>query len=1137
MPTLFKRLSLPRLLPFLAGSVLLMASCHKNASDQEESSSSLESSREPNVPPLFTLLPSGKTGVNFSNDLTEAVNTNVLMYEYFYNGGGVAIGDVNGDGLQDIYFTGNMTPNRLYLNKGDMVFEDITTAAGVAGREGPWTTGVTMADVNGDGLLDIYVCYSGKLPPEKRANQLFINGGAAANGVPQFTEQAAQYGLDSPSNSTQAVFFDYDRDGDLDMFLLNHNPESLPVLDDISTAMLIKEKDPQRGVRFFRNDNGRFQDVTEKAGFLSSSLSYGLGAGVADINGDGWPDIYISNDYDIPDYLYINNQNGTFTDQLKTSIGHASHFSMGSDIADINNDGFPDIYTLDMLPADNRRQKLLFSPDNYEKFELNLKSGFHYQYMRNMLQLNNGNGTFSEAGQLAGLSNTDWSWAPLFADYDNDGWKDLFVTNGYLRDYTNMDFIKYMESFVQQKGAGMKRQDVLELVHQMPSSNVKNYVFKNSGNLTFIDKGTEWGLSQASNSNGAAYADLDNDGDLDLVVNNINQPAFIYSNNADRQLGHHYLQLKMSGAGKNTHGVGAKVWLYTKSGQQYQQQMPTRGFQSSVSPVLHFGLGQEKTIDSLRVVWQSGKQQVLTAVQTDQLLNLKEQDAAGVYKGAKPVSPVFSKVKSPVGFTHQQHQTNDFKRQPLLVNPQSFDGPCLVKADVNGDGLEDVFAGGSQGQAGALYLQGPNGQFRRQPNAAFEADRASEDVVAVFFDANQDNKLDLYVGSGGYHNFAPEDPLLQDRLYLGDGQGNFTKSTEALPVLLTSTGCVQAADVNGDGFEDLFVGGRVIPGRYPETPRSYLLLNDGKGKFKDMTASLAPQLQRIGMVTDAAWYDLDGDATLELLVVGEWMPITVFKNQGGQLIEKTDLFFDRKYSGWWNKLLVGDFNNDARPDLIIGNLGLNSQCQVSDKRPAELYYKDFDDNGSVDPILTFYMQDKSYPYVTRDELLDQISMMRTRFPDYKSYADATLTDIFTKEELKDAGHLEVNYLKTAYFESDAQGKFKEKALPKEAQLSPVFSITQVDFNGDGFQDLLLCGNINKARLRFGKSDANYGLLLQGNGKGEFTYVPQHKSGLEVKGDVRSVLHIEETLLFGINQGETKAYKLPKQKKLALSRPR
>ena len=1073
---------------------------------------------------LFSLLSPESTHITFSNTLTEAPNTNVLMYEYFYNGGGVAVADLNGDNLDDIYFTGNMADNKLYLNKGNMQFEDITNIAGVENRKAPWRTGVTIADINGDGKPDIFVSYSGKVRGENRISQLFINTGNDSNGIPHFNEQAQQYGLADSSYNTQNYFFDFDRDGDLDMFSLNHNPNNLPVLDEASTEALLKKNSKTIGVRMFKNNNNHFDDITEKAGLSSSELTYGLGAGIADINGDGWQDIYITNDYNVPDYLYINNGNGTFTNKLQSMLGHTSKFSMGNNVVDINNDGLPDIYTLDMLPEDNHRQKLLFAGDNYEKFDITLRSGFYYQYMRNMLQLNNGNGTFSEIGQLSGISNTDWSWAPLFADYDNDGWKDLYVTNGYTRDYTNMDFLKYMNDYVATKGR-LKREDVFQILQKMPASNVVNYLYKNNSDLSFSDVGKLWGTDTASNSNGAAYADLDNDGDLDLIVNNINLPAFIFRNDADKQMQNHYLKIKLKGTDKNTDGYGAKVFVYDKGQQQLLEQMPARGFQSTVSAILHFGLGKTTMIDSLKIVWLRGTMQVLKNIKADQQIILNETDAIEKIKTPVQIKPIFEEIKPPVNYHNPVTNINDFKRQPLLVNPLSFSGPCMVKGDVNADGLEDIYVGGGSGQPGALFIQQKNKQFIQKKQAAFDADKSCEDADGVYVDVNNDGYKDLYVATGGYHNYTATDILLQDRLYLNDGKGNFTKAGNSLPEMKGSKSCVRAGDVNGDGFIDLFVGGRNIPGQYPETPKSYLLINDGKGNFTDKITTLAPQLQRVGMVTDAAWIDINNDKKPDLVVVGEWMPVSVYINTNGKLENKTTSYFSKEYSGWWNKLLVTDMNGDGKPDLIIGNMGLNTQCKVSDAEPAEMFYKDFDNNGSVDPILCFYIQHKTYPYVSRDELLDQMSIMRTRFTDYKTYADATMKDIFSPEEMKDVKHLQANYLNTAYFESGADGRFHAKALPVQAQFSPVFTITQLDYDKDGKPDLLLCGNINQARLRFGKCDANYGVLLKGDGKGNFNYINQQQSGFHIWGDTRSVVYINNMLLFGINQGDLQAYHL------------
>ncbi len=1058
--------------------------------------------------PLFTLIPSASTGVDFTNQLTEGLNTNVLIYEYFYNGGGVAVADFDGDGLEDLYFTGNMVANRLYLNRGNLSFEDVTQTAGVSGREGPWATGVTIVDINADGRPDIYVCYSGNLSPQNRTNQLFVNQGPNSAGIPIFKEQSQAYGLNIDSYSTQAIFFDFDQDGDLDMFLLNHNIKSLPVLDEASTAELLKHRDPS-GSQLFRNDNGMYKEITSAAGIENSALSYGLGVGVADLNGDGWPDIYVSNDYTAPDYLYFNNKNGTFTQASHSALGHMSQFSMGSDLADFNNDGWIDILSLDMLPEDNKRQKLLMAPDNYEKYDFMVKAGLHHQYMRNMLHLNNGNGTFSEIGQLAGISNTDWSWAGLFADLDNDGWKDLYITNGYQRDYTNLDFLKYMGDYIQTHQGNLKRQNILELVDKIPASDIRNYIFKNNRDLSFTDQTQKWGLHHISNSNGAAYADLDNDGDLELIVNNINAPVSIYQNLASEKLNTSFLKISLTGEGQNSMGLGAKVSIYYNGMSQKLEQMPTRGYQSSVSPILHFGLGNSNKIDSIIITWQSGKSQMLRNISPGQTLELREEDAGQITQIATP-KPIFSKARTAIA-QQPVRRINDFKRQALLPNPISGTKAALAIADVNQDGILDMYVGGTAGISAQLLFGRADGTYSSPQQAdLMAAYQDAEDTHALFADLNGDGWLDLYVGSGGYGNFTSEDSLLQDRIYWNNGKGKFTLDPKALPRMFTSTATVSVSDVNGDGLLDIFVGGRVVPGQYPSAPQSRILVNQGNGLFEDLTQAWAPELTTIGMVTDAAWVDLNGDGKEDLIVVGEWLAPTVWLHQGDRLAIQDHHYFGKNLTGWWNCITVADINDDGQPDLLLGNYGLNSQITASEKYPVELFYKDFDGNGSIDPMLTFYIQGKRYPFLTRDELLEQFTIKRAKFPSYGSYAEAGLEDVFSPEELQDAGQLAAVRLESGILLSTSDKGYRFEALPLIAQAAPIYAIHVIDYGNEKL--LLTAGNIGTGRLRLGKIDANHGLVLRIDSKGKLNPIPQQLSGISIQGDVRNILPVSPNRL-------------------------
>jgi hypothetical protein len=1100
-------------------TLIILTSCdNKNAGNENTNASYPDSLK------LFTQLDSSVTDIDFRNDIVEDEYTNAMVYEYTYNGGGVAVGDINNDGLDDIFFTANQKANRLYLNKGNLKFQDITQLSGTGGRAGCWKTGVTMADVNADGLLDIYVCYSGDLPGHKRTNELLINKGLDKNGKPVFEDEAPQWGIADSAYSTQASFFDYDKDGDLDMILINHNPRPFPNLDEAYLAFLKNKPNLTTGVKLFQNTGSSFRENTASAGIINTSLSFGLGVSVADVNNDGWPDIYLSNDYHAADFLYINNRNGTFTDRLGEMIGYTSEFSMGNDVADFNNDGWNDIYTLDMVPEDNHRQKLLSATDNYELFEMRNNVGLHPQFMRNMLHLNNGNNSFSEIAQLSGVSNSDWSWAPLFADFDNDGWKDLFVTNGFVHDYTNLDFMKYMGDYLRQNNYEVQNKNLLELALKAPSSDVINYVFKNNGDLTFKNMSAAWGIDKPSNSNGAAYADLDNDGDLDLVVNNTKQIAAIFRNDANKIAGNHYLQLKLKGENKNTLGIGAKIFVYCDRLIQNVEQLVSRGFQSSVSPVLHVGLGKSTEIDSLRIVWPSGKTRLLKNLAVDSLLQLNEADATEKFNNTPVKSaPLLRVVPNLIKYAHVETPTNDFKRQPLLTTSLSYNGPCLAKGDVNADGLEDLYIGGAGGQPGKIFLQNSKGQFTETNQPVFNEDINSEDADACFADVDGDGDTDLYVSSGGYDRFFPNDAMLQDRLYLNDGKGKLTKANNALPSMRVSKGCVTAADINLDGSIDFFVGGRVIPGRYPETPQSFLLLNDGKGHFTDVITGETNALAKAGMISSAVFADVNSDKQPDIITAGEFMPIQIWINNKGQFTDQTNAYFNKPVYGCWNKIVVDDINNDGKPDIIAGNMGLNSQIKCSEKEPAELYYKDFDDNGSVDPILCYYIHGKSYPAVSRDELLDQMSTMRTKFIDYKTYADATLQDVFTNEELQSAGHLKATSFASACFVSIASGKYQQVDLPLAAQQSPIYAIAVADIDKDGVKDILIGGNVSNARFRFGYCRANRGQILKGFGNGKFEMIPAAKTGLQINGDMRSIAVFNKTILFGVNNAPLVGY--------------
>jgi enediyne biosynthesis protein E4 len=1056
---------------------------------------------------LFDKLPSSQTNITFKNDLKETKDFGILDYLYFYNGAGVSSGDINNDGLVDLFFVSNQGKNKLYLNKGAMKFEDISEKAGVEGFA-DWKTGVTMADVNGDGLLDIYVCAVGNFKGLEGANELYIN-----NGDLTFTEKANEYGLDFTGFSTQAAFFDYDKDGDLDCYLLNHAVHTSRSYDRVSTRML---KNNEAGDYLYENVGGKFKDVSKESGIYQASMGYGLGISVADINNDGWEDIYVSNDFHEDDYYYVNQKDGTFKEEAKTRMKHMSRFSMGSDIADINNDGFMDLMTLDMYPEDETVEKSSVGEDPIDIYLYKLQFGYFNQYSRNCLQLNLGGERFTDIAPLAGVSATDWSWSTLMNDFDGDGVKDIFISNGIVRRPNDLNYVKFVTGDSLHFGIPTTQKYDQKALDLMPSGKVHNYFFRGTPSLQFEDKSLSYGFEEANISNGATYADLDNDGDLEIITNNISEEASIYKNESNEELKNGFLKINFKGDNKNSFGIGTKIIVKTKDIEQTQQNMPTRGFMSSVGMTLNFGLGKNvQTIDTVKVIWESGKVQILTNVKANTTLILNEKDAKVLENAGRVLNPDsvnlnFEEIanKLNINFKHEENVYYDFTRESLMPFKVSTEGPKIAVGDVNGDGKEDLYVGGAKYQAGQLFLQNATG-FTISKQTAFKQDSIFEDVDAVFLDIDNDKDLDLYVVSGGNEFFDNMEEQF-DRVYRNDGKGNFTRDNAALPPMFSNKSCVRPFDVDKDGDLDLFVGGRVLPFNYGKTPKSYLLINNGNGsspRFVDKTKELSPELQTAGMVTDAVWADTDKDGDADLTVTGDWMPIQTYQNEKGKLkLVDNDL---SKNTGFWQGIVANDFDKDGDIDFVVGNLGTNTKFRKNFTGSIlKMYIKDFDKNESVEQILTYNRGDKWFPVATKDEMGKQIpSIINKNFTDYSKYAGKEITELFKPKELDGAEIKEVNTFESVYLENQGGNKFKLTPLPILAQISKIMTLFLDDYDGDGIKDVFIGGNFYGASMYQARYDGSYGLILKSDGKGNFKSIIPTQSGLLLNDEVRDIKKI------------------------------